>query len=220
MLLLLYLQIGLLWVSCVTLFLFFASGVYADRITAANKYVHAWRSAELTARFVPQANRSLRTLNMYLNTRTVPRTSSWIPWRRQRTVAETESRAADSGRTVPRSGGVSAAPEARPHRRTAIPSIPPTSNPRGEIIFSTRVDAHFRHSYEKYRAAFERKRAKKLEAQARQKRSRFWRWWPWSRPEGGKPPKEKQEPNIHSDSDVPTPEGQAAALEKHGAGPS
>ena len=38
--LLYYVRIGLLMVCCTMLFLFFASGIYADRITAAKKYVH------------------------------------------------------------------------------------------------------------------------------------------------------------------------------------
>lgn len=40
-----------------------------------------------------------------------------------------------------------------------IPPIPPTTNPRGELRFSSRVDRSFRDGYERYRANFERKRA-------------------------------------------------------------
>jgi hypothetical protein len=40
-----------------------------------------------------------------------------------------------------------------------IPPIPPTTNPRGELRFSSRVDRAFRDGYERYRANFERKRA-------------------------------------------------------------
>ena len=39
-----------------------------------------------------------------------------------------------------------------------IPPIPPAANPRGELIFSSRIDKNFRDSYERYRSAFERKR--------------------------------------------------------------
>jgi hypothetical protein len=39
-----------------------------------------------------------------------------------------------------------------------IPQIPPSSNPRGELIFSSRVPASFREAYERYRDSFERKR--------------------------------------------------------------
>lgn len=45
-----------------------------------------------------------------------------------------------------------------------IPSIPPAMNPRGELIFSSRVDKTFRESYERYRAAFERRREEKESA--------------------------------------------------------
>lgn len=39
-----------------------------------------------------------------------------------------------------------------------IPTIPPSNNPRGELIFSSKVDRGFRDSYDKYRSAFERRR--------------------------------------------------------------
>lgn len=51
-----------------------------------------------------------------------------------------------------------------------IPSIPPATNPRGELIFSSRVDRSFRESYERYRATFERKREER-------ERAAHARWW-------------------------------------------
>lgn len=42
-----------------------------------------------------------------------------------------------------------------------LPSIPPTKNPRGELIFSSRVERTFRDGYERYRALFERRRAER-----------------------------------------------------------
>ena len=42
-----------------------------------------------------------------------------------------------------------------------LPSIPPTKNPRGELIFSSRVERAFRDGYERYRALFERRRAER-----------------------------------------------------------
>ena len=57
-----YLNVTCLLITATMLLLFFASGLYSERIIAANK-------------FVPQANRSLRSYNMYLNTRTAPRRS-------------------------------------------------------------------------------------------------------------------------------------------------
>jgi hypothetical protein len=58
-------------------------------------------------------------------------------------------------------------------RRLHIPAIPPTSNPRGELIFSSKVTPHFREGYERYRAAFERRRKEKLE----ERRWNGWRGW-------------------------------------------
>lgn len=34
-----YMRVGLLWIGCMMLFLFFASGYYADSIRTANEYV-------------------------------------------------------------------------------------------------------------------------------------------------------------------------------------
>lgn len=122
-----YLYIGLLWVSSMTLVLFFVGGVYSDRIAAAN-------------RFVPQANRSLRMLNMYLVMNPGKR---W--WGGSRTI----------------------------YRHDGTPL-----NPRGEIVFSARVDSNFRQGYERYRSAYEQKRQEKLQAVARAKRAKV--MWPFS----------------------------------------
>ena len=71
-----------------------------------------------------------------------------------------------------------------------ITSIPPTTNPRGELIFSSRVDRNFRESYERYRALFERKRDERERAAA----ARTWMGWislkmPWNRPAPPPPPR-------------------------------
>ena len=58
-------------------------------------------------------------------------------------------------------------------RGTTISSIPHTTNPRGELIFSSRVDRSFRDSYERYRSAFERKR------EERQRLAAAETWWGW-----------------------------------------
>ncbi|PWN32619.1 uncharacterized protein FA14DRAFT_126497, partial [Meira miltonrushii] len=132
-----YLNVTVLLITATMLLLFFASGMYAERITAANK-------------FVPQANRSLRSFNMYLNTRAAPRKSIFSYFRQQ-----------ESAFTL---------------RRTPlhIPTIPPSSNPRGELIFSSKVSNQFREGYERYRAAFERRRAEKMQ----ERRQSGWRgWW-------------------------------------------
>ena len=110
---------AVLMICLTTLFLFFASGMHAERIRSANK-------------FVPQANRSLRNFNMYLNTRTT----------RTATLSSNSS-------------------------------IPPAQNSRGELIFSSKVSPEFRQGYERYRAAFERRRAEKIAA----KRAQSWKRW-------------------------------------------
>ncbi|SJX64393.1 uncharacterized protein SRS1_15034 [Sporisorium reilianum f. sp. reilianum] len=110
---------AVLMICLTTLFLFFASGMHAERIRSANK-------------FVPQANRSLRNFNMYLNTRTT-----------------------------------------RTATLSASSSIPPAQNSRGELIFSSKVSPDFREGYERYRAAFERRRAEKIAA----KRAQSWKRW-------------------------------------------
>lgn len=45
-------------------------------------------------------------------------------------------------------------------RSSSVPiaPIPPASNPRGELIFSSRVDRGFRESYDRHRQGFERRR--------------------------------------------------------------
>ncbi|WRT70455.1 uncharacterized protein IL334_007453 [Kwoniella shivajii] len=58
-------------------------------------------------------------------------------------------------------------------------TIPPSSNPRGELIFSSRVDKGFREGYERYRAAFERRREEKAREEAR--RNGHARWLTWAR---------------------------------------
>lgn len=59
----------------------------------------------------------------------------------------------------------------RPSTNTIMATIPPSTNPRGELIFSSRVDKGFREGYERYRAAFERRREEK----AREARGRGWK---------------------------------------------
>ena len=73
-------------------------------------------------------------------------------------------------------------PSSPTDRSTSVPiaPIPPAANPRGELIFSSRVDRSFRESYERYRAAFERKRQERERSDAMQ----TWLGWlryqtPW-----------------------------------------
>jgi hypothetical protein len=125
---------------------------------------------------VPHANRALRAFNMYLNMRKPLLQSQFYLYPisflfpRPELV---ESPGSSSRATSP-------TPETRHSQRSTlvpISPIPPASNPRGELIFSSRVDKNFRESYERYRAAFERRR----EERERQQRasSSWWRWWPF-----------------------------------------
>ncbi|KAF8809447.1 hypothetical protein BYT27DRAFT_7187752 [Phlegmacium glaucopus] len=139
-----YFASGLLFVSVTTLVLFFASGMYSEKIAYANKYV-------------PHANRALRSFNMFLNVRRPPLRSKfyWNPlsffFPRPVEPSITSRSPSPSSHNWPRSTSTT-----RP-----IPPIPPAANPRGELIFSSRVDKNFRDSYERYRSAFERKREEK-----------------------------------------------------------
>lgn len=74
-----------------------------------------------------------------------------------------------------------ASPDRRRKRGTSVPiaPIPPATSPRGELIFSSRVDRSFRESYERYRAKFERRRVEKEEYELAQT-WRGWQAWPWN----------------------------------------
>ena len=107
--------------------------------------------SEKSYRYVPHANRALRSFNMFLNVRRPPLRSKfyWNPlsffFARPVEPSHTPSpsltnRLRSTSTTLP------------------IPPIPPAANPRGELIFSSRIDKNFRESYERYRSAFERKR--------------------------------------------------------------
>ena len=103
-------------------------------------------------RYVPHANRALRSFNMFLNVRRPPLRSKfyWNPLSfffprpvepsHPPSPSLTNHRLRSTSTTLP------------------IPPIPPAANPRGELIFSSRIDKNFRESYERYRSAFERKR--------------------------------------------------------------
>lgn len=168
-----YLAQGFLAVALVTLVLFFASGMYQERIGYANKYVLPSSScprplADPFCRYVPHANKSLRSLNMHLNMRRAPKSLrsflSWIPLLGASPTA-----------VVPLRRNGASNPTTPATTTALIPPIPPTTNPRGELIFSSRVDKTFKEGYERYRAAFERRRAEKL------REVRWERRWGWTR---------------------------------------
>jgi len=121
------------------------SGMYSEKIGYANRYV-------------PHANRALRNFNMYLNVRQPPLRSK-LPFNPfsflfPRTAPSTPNPVSSPSGSRRRSPSPS-----RPSKRSSsvpIPPIPPTSNPRGELIFSSRVDRAFREGYDRHRATFER----------------------------------------------------------------
>lgn len=144
----------------------------------------------MAARYVPHANRALRSFNVYLNVRSPPLRTSLNPisYFFPRTSSTTPTQQLPN--PVPRASS--------PRRPPAIPPIPPTSNPRGELIFSSRVDPAFRESYERYRAAFERKREE-------QKRATRGNWFgiiplPWRKAKQQQPPVYVQIPHGGSTS--------------------
>ncbi|KAL7414755.1 Spo7-like protein-domain-containing protein [Mrakia frigida] len=183
-----YLHLSLLPVAVVTLLLFFASGMYAERIGYANRYV-------------PHANRALRSLNMHLNMRVQP--TPLIPF-----VPFPFSLLLPSAPTPP--SGIQGPPSSSSTRSSAAPppsssssstpttskptksttsstslsnpltlraSIPPTKNPRGELIFSSRVDRAFRDGYERYRGMFERRREERYRETRAGKGGLMGIWW-------------------------------------------
>ncbi|KAF8148453.1 hypothetical protein B0H34DRAFT_737107 [Crassisporium funariophilum] len=145
-----YIASGLLFVSVTTLVLFFASGMYTEKIAYANKYV-------------PHANRALRSFNIFLNVRKPPLRSKfyWNPLSFFFPRPDEPSTSA-----VSRASSRSSSPSARSRPRSAsttrpIAPIPPAANPRGELIFSSRVDKNFREAYDRYRAGYEKRREEK-----------------------------------------------------------
>ena len=143
--------------------------------------------------YVPHANRALRSFNMYLNLRQAPRRSLFSlffylfprPFSPpDRPVSQNRARSLSPTQLGKRSS--SAVP---------MPSIQPTANPRGELIFSSRVDRSFREAYERYRAAFERKR----DERERQAAARTWTGWVWLKMPWNRAP------TPTTDSSTPTP---------------
>ncbi|KAJ8520516.1 hypothetical protein ONZ45_g2680 [Pleurotus djamor] len=126
--------------------------MYSDKIAYANKYV-------------PHANRALRSFNMFLNVRKPPLRSKlgfnplqfFFPRPDPPVPTPTDSAPASPPQSPIPTRSISRS------RSTPMPisPIPPSTNPRGELIFSSRVDQNFRESYEKYRATFERHKLEK-----------------------------------------------------------
>jgi hypothetical protein len=160
-------------VAITTLILFYASGTYAEKIGYANRCVpcrlgHSLNLIPLRISYVPHANKALRSFNMHLNMRAPP-LSPPKPFSYLFSRSNLASSSASSSNT-----STSKAASSIPRRGAPIPPIPPTTNPRGELIFSSRVDRSFKESYEKYRASFERRREERLGMLA--SGSGFWAW--------------------------------------------
>ncbi|WVW81029.1 hypothetical protein I302_103020 [Kwoniella bestiolae CBS 10118] len=160
------LQASLAVVS-VTLVLFFASGMYEEKIKYAQSYI-------------THSNKALRPLNMHLNLRR-PKSSylSFIPFFRTASsstpppsssttqpVQLQQSKPFLGGRGQPANSTTSASRKVS-NSTNVMATIPPSTNPRGELIFSSRVDKSFREGYERYRSAFERRREEKQKEESK-----------------------------------------------------
>ena len=131
----------------------------------------------LNVSYVPHANKALRSFNMYLNVRSPP---IQLPWSLRSLFPLRSSDASPTPQPLAR-GHTETASRDHGRRTTTIPPIPPSTNPRGELIFTARVDKHFRESYERYRDAFEKRRSEKALAEASMSTwGRIIRWIPWT----------------------------------------
>lgn len=111
---------------------------------------------------------------MYLNVRKPPLRSKlyWNPLSFFFPRPEEASASAQSPASSRSSSPTPPSPRARARSASTtrpIHTIPPATNPRGELIFSSRVDKNLREAYERYRAAFERRREEKEFEELRQK---------------------------------------------------
>ncbi|KAG8933335.1 hypothetical protein FRC01_009821 [Tulasnella sp. 417] len=165
-----YFAPGILLIAATTLFLFFSNGLYSEKIGYANKYVS-------------HANRTLRQFNMYLNVRPRPITSSYWFLRILRSSSTQDYTSPPLSPISPTMRSLSSSdisPRARSPssgRSAPITPIPPPTNPRGELIFNSRVDKNFRESYERYRAAFEKAREERQREATEARKARS--WWGW-----------------------------------------
>ena len=142
---------------------------------------------------MPQANRALRNFNMHLNMRQPPLRSK-LPFNPfaflfarppEPTTPASPTHNSPVRRRSPSPSGTGG------RRNSSVPlaPIPPASNPRGELIFSSRVDRAFRESYDRYRGQFERRR----EERERAAYAQTWTGWahlkmPWMRVPPPPPP--------------------------------
>ncbi|GMK58323.1 hypothetical protein CspeluHIS016_0503550 [Cutaneotrichosporon spelunceum] len=178
----------------ITLTLFFASGMHDDKIRYAQAYI-------------THSNKALRPLNMYLNVRRPPTT--WVSLLSLLPLPRWLKPAPAALHAAPKS------PERRgrrvSHGQQVMATIPPSTNPRGEVIFSSRVGTHFEEGYKRYRGAFERRREERAREEARAAAP----WWrlkrkptPMSR-RGTPDPAGRSQPGSASRSPSPKERGRA-----------
>ncbi|GFZ48356.1 hypothetical protein JCM24511_06104 [Saitozyma sp. JCM 24511] len=146
---------GSLAVVLITLALFFASGMYEEKVRYARSYI-------------THSNKALRPLNLHLNMRRArPSLLAHLPAALRPSLPPVvPPKAVGLGKGAGPGTGLTT----RRASTTVMAQIPPSSNPRGELIFSSRVDRAFREGYERYRAAFERRR----EERAREGKVQWW----------------------------------------------
>lgn len=168
--------------------------------------------------YVTHSNKALRPLNMHLNVRqarpTITSILSYLqPLLPFSLYPETDTSTVTPPLRSPRSmlangigkgkpAGLTGGADTRRPSATIMAQIPPTTNPRGELIFSGRVDRAFREGYERYRAAFERRRVEKEREHNRMRWGKLGAWW-----YGPSPPPVRQAP-VHEAADgraSPTP---------------
>ncbi|GLB40034.1 putative spo7-like protein [Lyophyllum shimeji] len=174
-----YFTSGLLFVSVTTLVLFFASGMYSEKIAYANKISAAQIRAPRQPRaallqYVPQRPQATHHLEIPLQPAVLLLPPS------QRTLTHPPTHRTIHA-TLPLT--ISCLRRWRPvpvplslllAHLPPDPLDPPATNPRGELIFSSRVEKSFREPYERYRAAFERKREEREREKMLQ--ASWWRW--------------------------------------------
>ena len=100
---------------------------------------------------------------MHLNTKTSTYPFSWLS--RDASIRARSGRAQGSSPSSPtRTGSTSSDKLDRPtspSNRQPLQALPPASNPRGELSFSSKVDPQFRDGYERFRSEWERRRQDK-----------------------------------------------------------
>ncbi|KAH8914806.1 hypothetical protein BT69DRAFT_1342230 [Atractiella rhizophila] len=133
-----YFYIGSLLICIVTLILFFTTGLYNDKIAYAHRYI-------------PSANRSLRPLNIYFNASVQERSRSFLSFLLY-PFPSFYAPAPPMGPTSPTTPPRSSSPTPRsPAKAVPLAPIPPSANPRGELIFNSKVTPAFRDGYERFR---------------------------------------------------------------------